>query len=77
MGQVIIRNIDDEVLAVLRRRAAAKKQSLEQTMREILREAARPSRADILAEMDRIRAMTPRPLATDSADLIRRARDSR
>jgi plasmid stability protein len=75
MGQVIIRNIDDDVLAVLRRRAAERKQSLEQTMREILRDAARPSRADIIAEMNRIRARTPKPLKTDSAKLIREARD--
>jgi plasmid stability protein len=75
MGQVIIRNIDDDVLAVLRARAAERKQSLEQTMREILRDAARPSREDIVAEMNRIRAMMPKPLEIDSAELIREARD--
>ena len=59
MGQVVIRNIDDEVIETLKARAAASNKSLEQSLREILTVAAKPSRADLLAEVDRIRAMTP------------------
>ena len=32
---------------------------LEQSLRDLLTEAARPSRAELLAEIERIRAMTP------------------
>ena len=59
MGQVIIRNIDDRLIARLKARAAAERKSLEQSLRELLTEAAAPTRAELLADLDRIRAMTP------------------
>ena len=77
MAQVVIRNIDDGVMERLRQRAKAQRRSLEQTLRDILAEAARPGRVEIMAEMARIRAMTPKRLRTDSAKLIRRDRDRR
>jgi len=81
MGQVVIRNIDDNVLDRLRLRAAAQRKSLEQCLREVLTEAARPSRADLLAEIERIRAMTPPREPGKSyptaEELIRESRDSR
>jgi plasmid stability protein len=79
MAQVVIRNIDDDVVERLKARAAAEKKSLEQTLRDVLTEAARPSRAEVLAEVDRIRAMTPPrpPGAPLAEDLIREDRDSR
>lgn len=81
MGQVVIRNIDDGVIETLRVRAAAMKKSLEQSLREILTAAAKPSRAELLAEVDRIRAMTPprqpgKRYAT-AEQLVRASRDSR
>jgi antitoxin FitA len=75
MAQVIVRNLPEEVVARLKARAAGHKRSLEQELREILSEAARPSREEILADIDRIRAMTPKVLQTDSAELIREERD--
>jgi plasmid stability protein len=75
VAQVIIRNLPDEVVARLKARAAGRKRSLEQELREILSEAARPSREEIIADIDRIRAMTPRRLQSDSIDLIREDRD--
>jgi antitoxin FitA len=75
MAQVIVRNLPDDVVARLKARAARQKRSLEQELREILSEAARPSRAEIIAEIDRIRAMTPQKLQSDSTDLIREDRD--
>lgn len=75
MAQVIVRNLPDEVVARLKARAAEQKRSLEQELRQILSEAARPSRAEILADLDRIRAMTPKVTQTDSAELIREERD--
>ena len=81
MGQVVIRNIDDRVLERLKVRAMAQRKSLEQSLRELLTEAARPSRAELLADLERIRAMTParRPGVTypTADELIREDRDTR
>ena len=81
MGQVVIRNLDDHVLERLKARAAEQRKSLEQSLRELLNEAARPSRTELLAEVDRIRAMTPprkRGVRYPSAEeMIREDRDSR
>lgn len=80
MGQALIRNIDDKVLARLKRRAAAQEKSLEQS-RDVLNEIARPSRADLLAEGDRIAAMTPPreegKTYPTAEELVRESRDSR
>ena len=43
MAQVLIRNIDERVMERLRARAAAERKSLEQKLRDILAEAAKPS----------------------------------
>lgn len=79
MAQVVIRNLDDDVVERLKAQAAAEKKSLEQKLRDVLTEAAKPSRAEVLAEVDRIRAMTPPrpPGAPLAEDLIREDRDSR
>jgi plasmid stability protein len=81
VGQVVIRNIDDRVLERLKVRAMAQRKSLEQSLRELLTEAARPSRAELLADLERIRAMTParRPGVTypTADELIREDRDTR
>ena len=81
VGQVIIRNIDDRVLERLKARAAAQRKSLEKSLRDLLTEAAKPSRTELLADLERIRAMTPprRPGATypTAEELIREDRDMR
>src|SRR5262249_20307314 len=81
MGQVVIRNIDDQVLQRLKERAAAERKSLEQSLREILTQAARPSRAELLAEVDRIRSVIAernRGVRYPTVEqLIREDRDSR
>jgi len=59
VAQVVIRNLDDAVVERLKSRAAAKSQSLEQTLREILTEAALTSRADLIEELARWRALSP------------------
>lgn len=80
MGQVVIRNLDDSVLERLKAKAVEQNKSLEQSLRELLSEAARPSRAELIAELERIRAMTPprkpgvRYLTAE--ELIRADRDS-
>jgi plasmid stability protein len=81
VGQVIIRNIDDRVVERLKARAMAQRKSLEQSLRDLLTEAAKPSRAELLAELERIRAMKPpsKPGATfpTAEELIREDRDKR
>jgi plasmid stability protein len=81
MGQVVIRNIDDRVLETLKARAAAQQKSLEQSLREILAAAAVPGRAELLAEVERIRAKTrPPPPGVrypSAEEMIREDRDSR
>jgi len=75
LGQVIVRNLDDRVIARLKERAQAHGRSLEGELREIISEAARPRRPELLAELDRIRAMTPPGPPTDTTKIIREARD--
>jgi plasmid stability protein len=81
MGQVVIRNLDDAVLERLKTRAAEQRKSLEQSLRELLTEAAKPSRAELLADLERLRADigsrdTGGPYPT-AEELIREDRDSR
>jgi plasmid stability protein len=75
-SQVIVRNLDAGVVAELKRRAKRKGRSLERELRMILTRAARPERSKLIAEADRIRAMTAGPLE-DSLSLLREDRDSR
>ena len=81
MAQVVIRNIEDRVIERLKLRAAAQHKSLEQCLREVLTEAARPNRAELLAELERIRAMTPPRQHgvkyPPAEELIREDRDTR
>lgn len=78
MAQVLIRNLDEQVVASLRRKAELHGHSLEQELRLALTAAARFSPEELGAESRRIRAMTPPSVPqTDSADLIRQDRDNR
>ena len=75
-SQVIVRKLETAVVDALKRKARRKGHSLEQELRGILTRAAGPERTDLIAEADRIRAMTAGPLE-DSVTLIRQDRDSR
>jgi antitoxin FitA len=77
MAQVIVRNLDEQVVSSLKFKAKLHGHSLEQELREILKRAAELTPKEKVALADRIAAMTPRPLADDSADLIREDRDTR
>jgi len=50
-------------------------------LRDLLTEAAKPSRAELLADLERIRAMTPPPkpgvIYPTAEELIREDRDTR
>jgi plasmid stability protein len=77
MAQVIIRNLDDKVVNALKRKAKLHCRSLEQELREILTKVTLADRGALLTEIDRIRAMTPPGIQTDSTDLVREDRDNR
>ena len=77
MAQLLIRNLEDAVVDALKKRAAAEGKSLEQSLRDLLRDAAFPEVARRLAIIDRIRAMGPQAKRqSDSTKLIRRTRDA-
>lgn len=76
MATVTIRNLDDEVVKILKERARTNHRSLEAELRVLLTDTAHgPEAVDLKALAERIAAMTPGPLQTDSADLIREDRD--
>jgi antitoxin FitA len=77
MAQVIVRNLDDDVVSSLKSKAELHGHSLEQELRLILNSAAELTPDEKLAIADRIAAMTPRRLETESAELIREDRDHR
>jgi plasmid stability protein len=76
MANVTIRNLDDVVVEKLKVRAKTHHRSLEAELREILSAAVRrASKEELLAEAERIAAMTPDVPQTDSTLLIREDRD--
>ena len=75
MASLTIRNLDDEIVDVLKIRAKEHNRSLEAEIRQILADIARPAGAvDLRALAERIAAMTPGAPQTDSAALIREDR---
>jgi antitoxin FitA len=77
MGQVLIRNLDDHIIESLKLKAELKGHSLEQELRDILKQAAGPTVEERLAMIDRVRAMQSKPTKLLSEDIIRRMRDRR
>jgi plasmid stability protein len=78
MAQVIVRNLDDTVVANLKRKAALRGRSLEQELREILSEASRLAAPERVETSRRIRTLTPAGVPqTDSTEMIREDRDRR
>lgn len=85
MAEVLIRDVADDIVERLHRKADASGTSFQDLARRALAEAARPigaepvarrpSREELLAEIDRIRAMSV-PTNFDSTALIREDRDS-
>ena len=77
MAQVIVRNLDDDVVSSLKFKAELHGHSLEQELRDILKQAAELTTEEKLALIERIRAKQEQRLEDDSTDLIREDRDSR
>jgi antitoxin FitA len=78
MGNLSVRNLEDELIARLKRRAARHGQSAEAEVREILRQALsaepEPSFDDLAAEL---RALTAGRHHTPAEQLQREGRDER
>lgn len=75
MTQIIVRNLDDQVVARLKQRAEKARKSLEQTVRDLLIEATQTSREDTWRQIEAFRTRMG-SLAGDSTDLIREDRDN-
>ena len=75
MGQVLVRNLDDRVIASLRTKAELKGQSLEQELREVLTAAAPLSPEEKVALVQRFRARMPSLENFDVRAAIRHGRD--
>lgn len=79
MGQALIRNLDDELLAEYREAAARNQRSLEAELRDALKRAKpiTPKRKEELLDIaSKIRAMTPKGVTqTPSEQLVREDRD--
>jgi antitoxin FitA len=78
MAQLIVRNLDDELVVRLKRRAAAHGRSAEAEHREILRQALvdepRKSFKELAAQ---VRAMIGNRPQTPAEDLLHEAREER
>lgn len=74
MGQIIVRNLDDQVIAALKERAARKGVSMEEEVRQTLTHAAGVSREETLRELDAIRARIGRIEGPSIVEDLRRER---
>jgi plasmid stability protein len=80
MVDILVRNVDDATAAQLKKRAKTAGKSLNDVAREALRAAAKPSKEEVWAEADRIRAKIRARVGRDLPDStagIREDRDSR
>jgi plasmid stability protein len=75
MVDILVRNVEDEVARDLKAKAAAQGTSVNEIARQALRNEVRPSKAEVMAELDGVRAMS-RYSPVDSTTLIREDRDN-
>lgn len=77
MAQVLVRNLEDKVVARLKKRARTRGRSLQAEVKTILEEAAKEAPGDFWKEADRIRQQLKRSgrKFSDSAALLREDRD--
>jgi plasmid stability protein len=77
MGQLLVRDIDDELVRLLKQRAASSGRSAEAEHRAILEQALRPSGETFWRTAERLQDETRGRGEPGGADLIRRQRDTR
>jgi antitoxin FitA len=75
MVDILVRNVDEQVAARLKRKAKASGKSVSETAREALTAFVEPGKAELIDEMRRIRTMSPYS-EVDSTALIREDRDN-
>jgi plasmid stability protein len=75
VGQILIRDLPDDVIDTHRRRAKALGHSLEQELRTLIKTAAAYSATEKLAIAERSQSLTPAGPQTDAALLIREDRE--
>jgi plasmid stability protein len=76
MVDILVRGVDEAVAQALKAKARRTQRTLNEVARDALREAATPSREEILSILDAIRCGIA-PLPDDSTALIREDRDAR
>lgn len=74
MPKLVIEDVEPDLVSRLQDRAAARHQTVDQLLHEILQRAA-PSRQVAAEALRRIRGMTPANPQSDSTVVIRRLRD--
>lgn len=74
MGNMLVRNLDDDVIARLKMKAEDRGTSLEQVARDLLTEGSKLTREEFLRRAEARAARMP-PQTTDSTDIIRAMRD--
>jgi plasmid stability protein len=77
MAQLLVRDVPQDVVEALKRRAAAHGRSAEAEHRLILEQALRPGRAGFWERAAKLREETRGRNLTNSTDLIRQDRDER
>ena len=68
MGNVLVRDVDDAAIARIKAKAKAQGRSMNDLAREALLAAAKPSKQEAWAEVDRIRAKIRARLGRDLSD---------
>jgi antitoxin FitA len=74
VAQLLVRQVDDSIMESLKRKAAARGTSLEGYAREVLADAAKETRAELVARLRARLAEQPRQ-TSDSTALLRQFRD--
>ena len=77
MPQLLVRDVPQDVVEALKRRAVEHGRSAEAEHRVILEEALRPGRIGFWERAAKLREETRGRIFTDSTDLIRQDRDER
>jgi antitoxin FitA len=80
MVDILVRNVDDDAAVRLKRKAKAAGKSLNEFVRETLHAVAKPSKEEVWAEADRVRARIRARVGhnlPDSTAGIREDRDRR
>jgi antitoxin FitA len=77
MSRLLVRQVDETLVAALKERAPANRRSVEAEHRAILEAVLLPSVGEFARRAAILRSATAGRMKTDSADLIRRDRDER